>query len=102
MRTPVRPLASSLPRLTHAAPVCAALTLASTARAADLAWDPDGLVDANFGGEGIWDLEVDTPDWFNGTTHVPWNNTLTDTAIFSGIATGLPRVVTLNSESDPA
>lgn len=70
-----------------------AFMLPQAVRAVELSWDPDGipgnnvpLTQAGLGGAGVWDTT--TPQWWNGTSTLPWVNASKDTAVFGGITGG--------------
>lgn len=97
MRTPTRPLASSLAKLPSAVAVCAALAIASasTAGAANFYWDADGsavgndiMTWAGLGGSGIWTAPTPATNWFDGAAaNLAWPNTNPNgnTAVFLGV-----------------
>lgn len=80
-----RPLSQSLSKYRSALAIASALTMASAAEANFLYWDPYGdqqLV----GGPGSWDTV--NPFWADqfSPPDLNWDNTLFDTAIFTGFA----------------
>src|SRR4051794_35704955 len=61
----------------------AVLGMASSAHAATLTWDNDGI-GTPAGGSGVWNTS--SANWWNGTTYTLWSNATPDNAVFPSSA----------------